>query len=115
MMRLVLIPLCLSFCACGLIRAPFKLAGSVTKGTAQLGKAAVAKPMEMREKRKAEKEAEKKRLEDEANGHLSPDPLLDSSATLDEIEGLEASLLPSEEAELPPLPQADSLRPISDE
>lgn len=55
--------LCLTLCSCGLLRAPFKVVGGVTKGTAQLGRAAVTKPMDAHKERKARKETEKRQRE----------------------------------------------------
>ncbi|MBK1825399.1 hypothetical protein [Haloferula rosea] len=53
----------LSLCSCGIVRAPFKVAGGVAKGTASLSRAAVTKPMEAHKKRKANKEVEKRQRE----------------------------------------------------
>ncbi|MGB1128683.1 MAG: hypothetical protein ACPG4K_01435 [Haloferula sp.] len=55
--------LCLLLCSCGLLRAPVRVAGGVAQGTAQLGRAAVTKPKEAHEKRKAKKEAERRNRE----------------------------------------------------
>ncbi|WP_353566696.1 hypothetical protein [Haloferula sargassicola] len=49
--------------SCGLIRAPFKIAGGLVEGTAKATKAAVNAPGEALEKRKQRKAAEKKKQE----------------------------------------------------
>jgi hypothetical protein len=57
---LMLLLLSMGLCSCGLLRAPIKIAGGVAQGTARLGHAAVTKPKEAHEKRKARKEAERR-------------------------------------------------------
>lgn len=71
--------LALLMCSCGLLRAPVRLAGGMAQGTAQLGRAAVTKPKEAHEKRKAKKEAERRNREAEEAAARGAGPSLEGS------------------------------------
>ena len=107
--------LALTLCSCGLLRAPFKIAGGVAKGTANLGRAAVNKPKEAHAKRKARKEAERRNQEtkDAASRGAGPTFGGNSSFGASPTFGTEGTLLPSPMASDPtvnsdpPLPTAN--------
>jgi len=73
--------LTLTLCSCGLIRAPIKMAGGVAKGTAQLGRAAVTKPVELHKKRKEDKETARRQRETKEAAARGTGPSLGESSS----------------------------------
>jgi len=94
--------------SCGLVRAPFRIVGSLTRATVAAGKKAKFKAQARSERRKQEKaaeEAEQQQIEaaDTMDGGVLP-PLQDGTGG-EAPELMLEPLPPPEEATLPALPQ----------
>ena len=59
--KIAVCALCLPMASCGMLMMPVKAVGGAVRGTANLGRAAVEKPVEAHKKRQAKKEAEKRK------------------------------------------------------
>lgn len=94
---LLMLPLLSS---CGLLKAPFTIAGSVVEGTYYVGEKMVTAPIDAYDRRQERKEAEKakKEKEDEKAGRQKP-PAGVQPTPLPEV-----LPLPEGSGELPPIP-----------
>lgn len=86
--------------SCGLIMAPFNLAGAVVEGTYKVGEKVVTAPIDAYDRRQERKETEKKKVEKEqakAGRPATPSPTVGQPTPL---------------PDLPPLPDGGDLPPI---
>lgn len=93
--------------SCGLVRAPFRIAGSLTRATVEAGRKAKAKAQAKSERRKLEKEAKeaKQEAEDAATMDGGVLPPLQDGIDGEAPELILEPLPPPEEATLPALPE----------
>lgn len=109
---LLLLPLIAGLPSCGLIKAPFKIAGGVVSATADVAYAAVEKPIDGHRKRKARR-AEKQKLKDaeeekQAQTETGTTPAASSTPLL--TDPLPSDPLPTDPLTAdPPLPSDPSL------
>jgi hypothetical protein len=86
--------------SCGLIMAPFNIAGAVVEGTYKVGEKVVTAPIDAYDRRQERKEAEKEKMEKEqAKAGRAPTP--------GPTQGQPTPL-----PDLPPLPDGGELPPI---
>jgi hypothetical protein len=93
--------------SCGLVRAPFRIVGGLTRATVEAGRKAKAKAQAKSERRKLEKEAKeaKQEAEDAATMDGGVLPPLQDGIDGEAPELILEPLPPPEEATLPALPQ----------